>query len=183
MNVAENLFVDKKGEIKSSFTYASYRTFPINGGSGILNVTINRDDVHKTAARISERLQLRGPVGIDMIIDSRDDTPKILEVNLRPIACSKVGFLAGVNQAQQVLEDVYCDSVTPMLDYEVDIRVRRSHIDWMWFLRSPDRFKASPSWFDRRNTTDQLFSWKDPGPWLAFFIYGLKKYLKERKRS
>lgn len=182
LNVAENLFIDRNGEIRSSFTYASYRFYPIDGGSGVLNVTIDRKDVHDTAARIAKLLRLRGPVGIDMIIDSRDDTPKVLEVNLRPIACAKAGFLAGVNQARQILEDLYDGTVTPMMTYKTDIRVRRSQIDWMWFIKSPDRFRARPSWFDRRNTTDQLFSWSDPGPWFAFWIYGFRKFLRERKK-
>lgn len=53
-----------------------------------------------------------------MIIDARDDTPKVLEVNLRPIACAKLGFLSGINTAQQIMEDLYADEVTPMQQYK-----------------------------------------------------------------
>ncbi len=183
LNVAENLFIDKEGEIKSSFTYASYRFYPIDGGSGVLNVTVDRQDVHEIAAKIAQLMQVRGPVGVDMIIDSRDDIPKVLEINLRSIACAKVGFIAGVDQAKQILEDLYGEEVIPQKKYKTDVRVRRSQIDWMWFLKSPDRFKTQPSWFDRKNTVDQLFSWNDPGPWFAFFIYGFRKFLRERKEQ
>ena len=136
--------------------------------------------MHETAAKVARLFHLRGPIGIDMIVDSRDDTPKVLEINLRPIACAKVGFLAGVNQAQQILEDFFSDSVTPMMDYKSDVRVRRSQIDIMWFLKSPDRFRTKPSWFDWKNTTDQLFSWSDPLPWFSFWVYGIRKTLRER---
>ena len=71
-----------------------------------------------------------------------DDTPKVLEVNLRPIACAKLGFLSGINTAQQIMEDLYADEVTPMQQYKTGIRVRRSQIDWMWFIKSPNRFKT-----------------------------------------
>ena len=178
-----NLFIDKKGEIKSSFLYHSARIYPLDGGSGILNITFNRADAQETCARLVKLLHLRGPVGIDFMIDPRDNKVKIIEVNVRPLACAKVGFLAGVDVARQILEDIYAPAVTPMMDYQTDIRVRRSQMDWVWFLKSPLRFKAKPSWFDRKNTTDQLFSWSDPGPWLAFFVYGLKKIWRERKRS
>lgn len=183
LNVSENLFIDQYGIIKSSFTYASYRFYPIDGGSGVLNVTIDRADIHQIAGRIAKLMNLSGPVGIDLIVDSRDDTPKVLEINLRAIACAKAGFLAGIDQAKQILEDLYCDTVTSQLKYKTDIRVRRSQIDWMWFLKSPDRFKARPSWFDRKNTTDQLFSWTDPGPWFAFWIYGFRKVLREKQEQ
>lgn len=180
LNVADNLFVDKKGNTKSAFTYASYRFYPIDGGSGVLNETIDRKDIHDISMQLVKKMGLHGPVGIDMIIDARDDTPKVLEVNLRPIACAKLGFLSGINTAQQIMEDLYADEVTPMQQYKTGIRVRRSQIDWMWFIKSPNRFKTKPSWFDRRNTVDQLFSWSDPGPWFAFFIYGFRKFLRER---
>ena len=181
LNVADNLYIDKFGNIKSAFTYASYRFYPVDGGSGVLNETINRDDIHNISVQLVQKFGLHGPVGIDMIVDKRDNIPKVLEVNLRPIACAKLGFLSGVNVAQQIMEDLYCDSVTPMMKYKTNIRVRRSQIDWMWFIKSPDRFKARPSWFDRKNTVDQLFSWDDPGPWFAFFIYGFRKFLREKK--
>ena len=183
VNVAENMFIDKDGNVQSSFTYASYRYYPIDGGSGVLNVTVDRPDVHAVASKVSALLNIKGPIGVDMIIDSRDDKPKVLEVNLRAIACAKVGFLAGVDQAQQIMEDLYGKAVTPMMEYKTDIRVRRSQIDWMWFLKSPDRFKTKPSWFDRKNTTDQLFSWNDVGPWVAFWIYGFRKFLRERNEQ
>ena len=157
LNVADNLFVDKEGNTKSAFTYASYRFYPIDGGSGVLNETIDRKDIHDISTQLVKKMGLHGPVGVDMIIDARDDTPKVLEVNLRPIACAKLGFLSGINTAQQIMEDLYADEVTPM-----------------------QRFKTKPSWFDRRNTVDQLFSWSDPGPWFAFFIYGFRKFLRER---
>lgn len=181
LNVADNLFVDKEGNVKSAFTYASYRFYPIDGGSGVLNETIDRDDIHIISAKLLKAMRIYGPIGVDMIIDARDNTPKVLEINLRPIACAKLGFLSGVNMAQQILEDLYGEEVTLMCQYKTGIRVRRSQIDWIWFIKSPNRFKTKPSWFDWRNTTDQLFSWDDPGPWFAFFIYGFRKFLRERK--
>lgn len=182
LNVAGNLFIDRDGIVKSSFLYACYRIYPIKGGSGILNVTIDRKDIHETCAKLATKLSLKGPIGIDLIIDSRDNVAKVLEVNLRPIACAKVGFLAGVNPVKQILEDISGKVVTPMFEYALDVRVRRSQLDWIWFLKSADRFRVKPSWFDRNNTTDQLFSWTDPAPWFAFWIYGIKKTIKDRKK-
>lgn len=179
--MSDNIFIDKNGDVKSSFLYGCYRVFPLDGGSGVLNITFDRPDIHKTCEKIVKLMNLRGPVGVDLMIDIRDNTAKVIEINLRPLACSKAGFLAGVDTAQQIMEDLYGDTVTPMMEYKTDVRVRRSQIDWMWFIKSPNRFTTKPSWFDRRSTTDQLFSWEDPGPWFAFFIYGIRKYWRERK--
>lgn len=179
--MSDNMFIDKNGVVQSSFLYGCARVYPIDGGSGVLNYTFNRPEIHETCKKLIKSLKLHGPIGVDMMIDPRDDTAKVIEVNLRPLACSKIGFLAGVNTAQQIMEDLYSNTVTAMMTYKTGIRVRRSQIDWMWFIKSPNRFKSKPSWFDRKNTIDQLFSWDDPGPWFAFFVYGFRKFIRERK--
>lgn len=179
--VSDNIFIDKNGNIKSSWQYGCHRIYPFDGGSGVLNITLDRSDIHDICAKLVKIMNLKGPIGIDVMIDPRDNTGKIIEINMRPVACSKAGFLAGVDTAKQILEDLYGESVTLQMEYKCGIRVRRSQIDWMWFLKSPDRFKSKPSWFDRKNTVDQLFSLKDPGPWFAFFVYGIKKYFREKK--
>ena len=61
--------------------------------------------------------------------------------------------------------------------------VRMSQIDFLWFLKSPNRWKAKPSWFNVFVTRDQLFSWADPLPWFAFLFQGLRKYKKDERRK
>jgi predicted ATP-grasp superfamily ATP-dependent carboligase len=179
--VSDNIFIDRNGEIKSSFLYASYRVYPIKGGTGTYNITFDRKDIHKQCARLVGEMGLRGAVGVDLMIDSRDNIAKVIEINPRVLACSKVGFIAGVNQAHQVLEDAFGYPVTPYIEYKSDMRVRMSQTDTLWFIKSPDRFKTQPSWFSNKNTKDQTFSWDDPLPWFAFLFRGLTRLKKEEK--
>lgn len=113
---------------------------------GTFNLTFDRKDVHEECARLVKLMGLRGCVGVDLMIDPRDNKAKVIEINPRILACSKIGFVAGVNQAQQIIQDVYGDVVTPMINYKTNVGVRMSQIDVLWFLKSPDRFKAKPSW-------------------------------------
>lgn len=183
--MSDNIFIDKDGNIKSSFLYGCKRVFPIHGGTGCLNVTFNRPEIHEYCAKLVKMIGLRGCVGVDLMIDSRDNVAKVIEINPRILAGAKIGFMAGVNQAQQLLEDTFGDTVTPMMEYKSDIRTRMSQIDVLWFIKSPNRFKADPSWFSNKNTKDQMFSWDDPLPWFAFLIQGvfkLKKKLRDRNQ-
>ena len=125
---------------------------------------------------------LRGCVGVDLMIDPRDNKAKVIEINPRILACSKIGFVAGVNQAQQIIQDVYGDVVTPMINYKTNVGVRMSQIDVLWFLKSPDRFKAKPSWFKIRGVKDQMFSIDDPLPWFAFLFRGVIKLKSEEEK-
>jgi len=178
--LSDNIFVDNDGNIKSSFLYGSYRFYPIKGGTGTFNITFNhRPEIHEDCAKLVKLMNLRGCIGVDLMIDTRDDRAKVIEINPRSLACSKIGFLAGVNQAQQVLEKEFGQEVTPMMEYKSDIRVRMMQTDFLWFIKSLTRFKAKPSWFSWKNTCDQTFSWDDPLPWFAFLLRGLINYNKE----
>lgn len=176
LNASDNIFVDRDGAVQSAFTYASYRYYPLKGGTGTLNGTISRKDIHETSRRLAELIGIKGCNGIDYMIDPRDGRAKVIEINPRVLACSKIGFVAGVNQAQQILEDAFHLPVTPMFEYKNDVRVRMSQIDTLWFLKSPNRFNAKPSWFSHKNTVDQTFSWDDPLPWFAFLFSGLHRF-------
>lgn len=185
--VSENIFIDKEGNIKSSFTYRCYRFYPLSGGTGTFNMTIDRKDIHEECAKLVRLMGLRGAIGIDLMIDPRDGKAKILEINPRILACSKIGFVAGVNQARQIIEDVFGNPVTSMLNYKSDVAVRMSQTDFLWFIKSPERFKAKPSWFKIRGVKDQTFSFDDPLPWFAFLIRGMrslkKKKINKEKKS
>lgn len=182
--VSSTVFVDDNGEIKSSYQYGSYRFFPLSGGTGTLNVTLNREDIHKISEKLVRALNLRGSVSLDLMIDSRNDVAKVLEINPRVLACSKIGFVAGVNQARQMLEAAWGDEVSSQMSYLSDIRVRMMQTDLLWFLKSPVRFRSNPSWFSWKNTTEQTFCWSDPLPWFAFLIRGLINFRSDiKKRS
>ena len=180
--ISDNIYIDKNGEIKSSFLYRCHRFYPLAGGTGTFNLTFDRKDVHEECARLVKLMGLRGCVGVDLMIDPRDNKAKVIEINPRILACSKIGFVAGVNQAQQIIQDVYGDVVTPMINYKTNVGVRMSQIDVLWFLKSPDRFKAKPSWFKIRGVKDQMFSIDDPLPWFAFFFRGVIKLKSEEEK-
>lgn len=177
-----NMFIDKDGEIKSSFLYGCQRVYPLKGGTGTCDFTFDNSDVQDSCARLAKIMRLRGINGIDMMIDSRDNVAKIIEINPRPLACSKIGFISGVNQARQIIEYAFGYPVTPYKSYKSDMRVRMMQIDVLWFIKSPERFSAKPSWFSWKNTVDQTFSWKDPLPWFAFLLKGLLNLKKEEEK-
>lgn len=183
MNMSCGLFLDMHGNVKSSYVYVSRRWYPIKGGTGTLNQLVDRPDVVKMCSRLANIMGLYGTIGFDLIQDKRDDTAKIIEINPRVLACAKIGFDAGINQALQILELEYNQEVTefePII--KEDIYVRMSQIDILWFLKSPKRLSAKPSWFSHKNTRDQTFSWDDPLPWFAFLLRGLKNLKKEENK-
>lgn len=181
-NMSVGLFIDSDGNLKSSYMYASRRWYPLKGGTGTLNELIDRPDVVEMCYQLARIMKLSGTIGFDLIDDPRDGVPKIIEINPRVLACAKIGFEAGVNQAQQLLEKELSFPVTEYKTKKIELFVRMSQIDMLWFIKSPGRFRGNPSWFRVRNVRDQTFSFSDPLPWFAFLLRGLTHFGKEMEK-
>lgn len=179
------LFIDKNGNVKSACVFNKTRWYPVDGGSTCCSETVSRPDIIKHCTELLRGIGWRGYADVDLIQDPRDGIAKIMEINPRITACVKICFAAGVDFARQIVEYETGKEVTEYPDYKLDCRLRYMHTDVLWFLQSPNRFRAKPSWFSFKNTTDQIFSIKDPWPWFTYSIQALQKLspeMKKRKR-
>ncbi|MCC2878083.1 ATP-grasp domain-containing protein [Lachnoclostridium pacaense] len=176
------MFMDDNNDVKTSVVFSKNRWFPIDGGSSTLNITVNRPDIVKSCTQLLKAIHWHGAADIDLIQDPRDNLAKIMEINPRVSGSVKICFDAGVNQALQMLELAFGEPVTKYESYEAGCRLRCSQSDLLWFIKSPNRFKASPSWFSCYNTRDQIFTLSDPLPWFVFSLHGLLDYKKEMNK-
>ncbi len=181
--MSANLFIDRNGEIKSSFLYFCEHIYPENGGTSTLNGILKRDDIKKACEKLVKLMHLNGEVGVDLMIDKRDNTGKVIEINVRPGHAISIGFFFGVDTGQQVLEDAFKLPVTSMEINRFDTAVRITQTDMLWFLTSPNRFRRSPKKLGYRHVKDQMFFWDDPLPWFAFLLDGMKNYRKKMKEK
>ena len=176
------ILLDKKGEVKSAVVFDKTRWYPIDGGSTCCSSTVNRPDIVEDCVKLLKEIGWVGYADVDLIEDPRDGVVKVMEINPRITASVKVCFFAGVNFAQQIVELYLEDEVTPFLEYKFDKRLRYMHTDTLWFIKSPNRFKSKPSWFNFARTTDQIFSIHDPLPWFSYTLQMLIKAPKEMKK-
>jgi predicted ATP-grasp superfamily ATP-dependent carboligase len=176
------LVVDAAGAVKSCVVFSKIRWFPLQGGSSTLNATVLRPDIDATCVSLLQGLGWRGYADVDLIQDPRDGIAKVMEINPRITGSVRICFDAGVDFARQVVEDARGLPVTPYPAYTVGRYLRYMHTDILWLMLSPDRWRAKPSWFDFRRTTDQIFSMNDPLPALAYSLQGLSKLARWRRK-
>lgn len=176
------VFIDGDGEVKSAVVFDKTRWYPIDGGSTCCSASVKRPDIVESSVELLKAIGWRGYGDVDLIQDPRDKVAKVMEINPRITASVKVCFAAGVDFARQIVEYEMGMPVTDYPDYEVDRRLRYMHTDLLWFIESPNRFKAKPSWFSFKRTTDQIWSLKDPWPWFTYTIQGFAKFGKEKKK-
>lgn len=177
--IGGNLFIDKNGDIKSSYLYVCEHLYPEDGGTSTLNGILLRPDIKETCERLARQMNLRGIIGVDLMLDHRDNVGKVIEINVRPVHGITLGFINGVNHVQQVLEDAFGLPVTPMEITRTDTCLRIMQTDMLWWLSSKDRWKRWPGKLGYKHTKEQMFYWDDPLPWLAFLIDGVKDYRKK----
>ena len=178
------MFVDDNNEIKSALVFSKNRWFPIEGGSSTLNITVARPDIVGTCSKLLKTIGWRGCADIDLIQDPRDGIAKVMEVNPRVSGSVKICFEAGIDLARQIIEYEFGEEVTEYKEYKLGQRLRCSQTDLLWFIKSPNRFKAKPSWFSCKQTKDHTFSIDDPVPWFSFSIQAFLRYKNEmRKRQ
>jgi len=178
-------FVDGDGNIKSACVFNKSRWYPVDGGSTCCSATIDRPDIVESCSRLLKTIGWRGYADVDLIQDPRDGVAKIMEINPRVTASVKICFVAGVDFARQILELETGREVSEFIEYRKNVKLRYMHTDLLWFIQSPKRFQANPSWFRFGNTVDQIWSWKDPLPWFTYSLQAVRKLspeLQKRKR-
>lgn len=176
------LYIDRNGKLKSAVVFAKVRWYPVDGGSSTLNQTVDRPDIIESCIKLLQVIGWRGYADIDLIQDPRDNLAKIIEINPRITGSVKICFKAGVNFAQQIIEDFQGKSVTPMLEYEKNVFLRYFQKDVLWFLKSPNRFKSTPNWFNFKKNTDQIFDISDPMPFIASSFESIPKLIKDSQK-
>ena len=166
------------GEYLASAVVEKLRYYPENGGSSCCNRTIEHPDIVSLTKKVLDILDWEGFADFDLIEDPRDGIIKIMEINPRFPACIKSVFKAGMDFAEIYIN--YCLGKAPkMYTCEPDVFVRYLGLDFLWFLRSADRFHASPSWFrfTGKNICYQEGGLDDPMPLIFGTYSGLKKLL------
>ena len=176
------LFVDKNGDIKSCCMFSKLRWYPLSGGSSSLNKSVYRQDIMENSIKLLKAIGWRGYADFDYIEDPRDGIAKVMEINPRITAGVKLCYMCGVNFSEQIVQDHLNMPVTEYMDYPEGKYLRYMHTDLLWFIKSPERFSSRPSWFDFRNTGDQVWSIKDPLPWFAYTLANVPRLGADTKK-
>jgi predicted ATP-grasp superfamily ATP-dependent carboligase len=184
MQYKAELLLDRNSEVKAWCVYNKLRYYPPSGGSSTLNSTVQRSDILENAAKILKELNWYGMGDCDFIEDPRDRTVKLMEINPRFTRSIKICVLAGVDFPYLLYKTALGESVPSVLDYKDGVFLRYLPADIAWFAKSKDRFTARPSffWFLGKNLSDEILSFKDPGPAVAYFFSKLGSRLDRKEQ-
>lgn len=174
--------LDQNHEVKTAICTQKCRWFPIDGGASTLCRTVKNDYILEICEKLLKTIGWVGYCDLDLMEDPRDGSIRIIEINARISANVKICFSVGANIAQQIIELSEREKLSDFRKYKVDQRLRCMHTDLLWFIKSSNRMKSTPSWFSLRRTTDQIFSVDDIIPFISFSITSIMKYKREMNK-
>ena len=177
------VFLDRDQNVIFDVGTQIFRSFPVDGGPGCYYRSINRKDVKAYSEKLLKKLGWVGLAHVCFMLDPRDETPKIIEINGRIPSGIKICELVGVKTAKAMLDLAYGEKLEPYpTDFPEGEALRYMHTDIVWLIKSPDRFKARPSWFDFRKNHDYIWSWRDPIPFFTYTIEHILTYRADMKK-
>lgn len=149
------------------------RSYPVSGGPSTLRETI-KNETSKVAIEIAFKLlKAMKWVGVAMVefkIDSKDKTPKLMEVNPRFWGSLQLSILAGVDFPYLLYKMMMGEYINPVLDYKEGVKCRwLLPGDILWFLTAPNKLKNLPE-FLKFNCADDIISLEDPLPTIGFVL-------------
>ena len=145
--VKVQIMTDKDGAPKYSSVIWKQRYYPVNGGSSCCNVTIDEPDTAKICGQVLKDIGWVGFADFDLIENPATKELLIMEINPRIPACIRSAFKSGMDYATMIA-DVTLGKPLREYSYIPGKRLRHLGFDVLWFLKSSDRFKAKPSWFN-----------------------------------
>lgn len=159
------------------------RWYPVDGGPGCFGRTIDKPSINENAIKLLQAMKWSGFGQVSFMVDPRDGQAKVSEINGRISAGIKMMDLVGCTPMKFLLDKAYGAEMKPV-SHKIPAGqgLRYFHTDLLWFLKSPDRFRADPSWFDFRHSKDYIFSLKDPIPFFSYAIEHLLTYKTEMEK-
>ena len=144
--VKVQIMTDKCGNPAYSSVIWKQRYYPVNGGSSCCNVTIDDPTTSAICGQVLKAIGWVGFADFDLIENPDTHQLLIMEINPRIPACVRSAFKSGMDFATMIADTTLG---LPLRDYSYTFGKRLRHLgfDVLWFLKSPDRFKAKPSWF------------------------------------
>ena len=121
------------------------RYYPVHGGSSSLCVSIEEPRLVRLCQDLLEALDWHGFADFDVLEKGSGDY-RIAEINPRIPASVRAAEAAGVNFPEMIVSETLDGSV-PAYVYHPGRYLRCLGLDLAWFLKSPRRWRARPSWF------------------------------------
>jgi len=162
-----------------------HRTLPVTGGYATLRETTEVDYRMKEAAsRLLSALNWHGVAEVEFKLDSRDSTPKLMEINGRFWGSLELAMAAGIDFPYLLYRLTLDGDVKPTLSYNVGVKRRwldgdfvflsnvLKNVDFHADIEYPDKWHALADFLKIWDAKFDCLYLYDLLPFLSGFLWG-----------
>lgn len=113
---------------------------PYSGGPGIVNMTMQHDELVDYAHKIFEAMQWNGVMQVEFKIDARDGSPKLLEVNPRFWGTTWLTIRAGFNYPHYLISRAFNRTVRFPKTYQMGLYGRWPLMEAAAVFQNPGQY-------------------------------------------
>lgn len=170
------LYVNEKGDLLNYSVLHKVRWYPVKGGASCCSVSTDNKKMVGICHQILRDIHWVGFADFDTIGNPDTGELLIMEINPRLPACIGAAINAGIDWGQIIVDD-YLGRPQKQYEYKEGVALRHLGFDFLWFLKSPNRFKTIPSWFKffGKKVHYQDFHFWDQKPFWVGTYHNIKK--------
>lgn len=183
--VEVQLFVDENKKLINSSVIYKYRWYPEKGGSSCCAKSVKNDKIVDILYHLLLDLNWIGFADFDTIEDPDTGELLIMELNPRVPACVKTAIEAGVNWGE-IIVNGYLEKPQKHYTYKENEFLRHLGFEFLWFLKSPNRFNTYPCWFKffgMHVHYQDMSDISDIKPFVMGTIRNIKKVLSHKEKE
>lgn len=169
--VSVTVFADK-GTVYTYWMGVKLREHPVTFGTATCAKSIYDEEMLKLSKQLIKELNYSGVCEIEWLRDSRDDIPKLIEINARTWLWVGLAAKCGVNYPKIIYEYMYDRKIPKVTDYLKDKIWLNIYTDFVYSMLNIFKKLESPGYILKTYSNFQEACWdiKDPIP---FIKYGL----------
>ena len=175
---------DWDSECKGYGCYKTVRSYPIGNGPSTVQESVEIEHINEISISLLQHLKWQGLVQIDYRIDSRDNVPKLIEINGRTWAPLAHSFHAGLDVAEMWLNLAVGNFVAKQPPIKTGVKTRwLLPADILWFLSAPKTLHNIKDFFTFSDYNFDLIQKDDLKPIFGFFLASLSYLFNKEKRQ
>lgn len=182
-----NLLFNKNSEIKASSIKKKIRQFPVTGGPSTFFKTVDNKEIEEMSIRFLKNINWVGPAEVEFMIDPRDGTPKLMEINPRLSATIRLSCFVGVDFPYLIIQNALEKETEPIKNKKYEYFCQWFFPgDLLNFIFSKDRFNQEYGYVFKKpkNICHSVYKGNDIMPYVANIMallvsaFNIKRALK-----
>jgi len=165
-------FLLNNGRSRATFIHRRLCEYPTTGGASTLRESVWNPQLIREGVRILQKLRWHGLAMAEFRWDTRDDTPKLIEINGRPWGSLPLAVTAGVDFPFLYYRMLIEGDVKTQKEYKVGVKQKwliPGHLLWFYakMMDGPNRIQNFAAFIRSLSYPDDIISLDDSLPTLG----------------